>query len=376
MAPRPAAGGGMMAGRTMDSAYMQFAKLRTNAKYNLASSGIPDCSLADFTISMDQLALRGPGAYGDPPLLARIAARFGIPEACVVTVSGCSFANNLAFAGLVSPGDEVLVEDPTYELLLSTLEFYQARITRFARREEFGWRLDPDSVAAALTPRTRLVVLTNLHNPTGALADDAEIAAVAEAARRVGAMVLVDEVYRELMFHDGNAVTSFRPDSNIVVTSSLTKAYGLSGLRCGWILAPAPVAERLWRLNDLFAVHNPHVAECLSVVAFDTLEKFRARATAMLAPNRAAYFEILGSHPGLRQSCCAQGTTMFPALLQGDGDALYDMLMQDYETSVVPGRFFGKPNHIRIGLCADPMQTREALNRVATALTRAQPTNK
>lgn len=354
--------------RNMQSQYMYFAKLKTKARYGLASSGVADCSMSDLDVGLGDLALHGENSYGYAPLMARIAARFGVPEACVVQAGGCSFANHLAMAALIGPGDEVLVEDPTYELLLSTLGYLQARVSRFARRAEDGWRLDADTVAAALTPGTRLVVLTNLHNPTGALADDTTVAAVAEAAARVGATVLIDEVYRELMFRDGVATTSFREDGNIVVTSSLTKAYGLSGLRCGWILAPVSQAARMRRLNDLYAVLPPHLAERISVLAFDRLQHLRTRANALIDTNRAAYREVLGGHPALEQVVFEQGTTVFPRLRGGDGDALFEVLRTRFETSVVPGRFFGRPAHVRVGLGADPAMTRVGLTRLAAAL--------
>ncbi len=357
--------------RVMRSDYMNFAKLGTRANFNLASSGIADCALADLDLSWGDLALHGPSTYGFDPLVERIAVRFGVDPAFVVMPGGgCSFANHLAFAGLLSPGDEVLIEDPTYELLAATLGYLQARLRRFERDPKADWRLDPEAVAAALTPQTRLVVLTNLHNPSGALASDAEIQAVAEAAAGVGARVLIDEVYRELLFRDGAARTAFRPDGNIVVTSSLTKAYGLSALRCGWILAPAGPAERMRRLNDLFGVHPPHISERMALVALDKLESIRARANALLDANRAAYREILGGHPALDQIVFDQGTTVFARVKTEAVETLVDRLKTRFDTGVVPGRFFGRPDRIRIGLGGDTAMTRTGLQRVAEALAR------
>ena len=356
-------------GRVLHSDYMQFAKLKVEARYNLASSGVLNCSLADIGCDPAALALHGVNMYGFVPLVERVAARFGVDADCVVMPGGgCSFANHLAYAAMLAPGDEVLVEQPTYELMTSTLGFLGARVTRFARRAEAGWRLDPDAVAAAITPATRLVVLTNLHNPTGALAEDAVVAAVAAAAARVGAFVHVDEVYRELLFAPGEARTSFREDGNIVVTSSLTKAYGLSGLRCGWILAPAALARRMRELNDLFGVQPPHIAECLAVAAFDRIDALRARGRAIVAANRAAYREILGGHEALEQRVFDQGTTVFPRLVTGDGDGLFEVLSGRFETSLVPGRFFGAPAHVRIGLGGEVGASRVGYERVRAAL--------
>ena len=363
-----------MPARALRSDYMNFAKLKTAARYNLASSGVADCLLADLNPSMDDLALHGPNAYGYAPLTSAIANRLEAPEACVVMPGGgCSFANHLALAALISPGDRVLIEDPTYELLTSTLGYLQARVARFPRSAENNWRLDVESLAAHLTPDTRLVVLTNLHNPSSAIADLATVRAVAEAAAKVGASVLVDEVYLELMFRDGVARTAFNPDANIVVTSSLTKAYGLSGLRCGWILAPVNLAECMRRQNDLHGVAAPNVTERLAVVAFERLGDLRARANAMLDDNRAAYREILGDHPRLDQVVFDQGTTVFPRLRHGDGDSLFSRLTSRFETSIVPGRFFGRPDHIRVGLGGDPAMTRIGLKRLAEALSEGTP---
>jgi aspartate/methionine/tyrosine aminotransferase len=357
-------------GRVMQSEYMRFAKLDTGARFALASSGVADCAITDLGATLDDLALHGPNAYGYAPLVERIAGRFAVDTTSVVTAAGASFANHLALAAIVSPGDEVLVEDPTYELIVSTLGYLQAELRRFARRAEDGWRIDPQAVADQLTSRSRLVVLTNLHNPTGALASEEEIAEVARAAEQVGALVMIDEVYLELMFRSGEARTAFRPEGNIVVTSSLTKAYGLSGLRCGWILAPDDLAERMRRLNDLYASLPPHLSERMSVVAFDRLPILRARANALIDANRNAYRAILGDHPALDQTVFDQGTTVFPRLKAGDADGFFASLMRDYETSVVPGRFFGRPDHVRIGLGGDPAMTQGGLERIRAALDR------
>jgi aspartate/methionine/tyrosine aminotransferase len=355
--------------RQMQSDYMDFAKFGAEARYNLASSGVANAELSDLGLTWDDLALHGPNTGGYAPLVQKVARRFDVDPACVVMPGGgCSFANHLALAALVQPGDEVLVEWPSYELLTSILGYLQADIRRFERRLDQSWKLDPYRIEAAITPKTKVVVVTNLHNPTGASTDDATIRAVAEAARKVGATLFVDEVYRELMFEDGAAETAFREDGNIVVTSSLTKAYGVTGLRCGWILAPATMAHRMRRLNDLYGVHPPHIAERMAVVAFDRLPQLRARAAALIEAGHAAYRAVLGGHPKLSQVVFDQATTVFPRLAEGDGDHFFQRLTEQFETSIVPGRFFGLSRHIRIGLAGDPHATRIGLGRVAAAL--------
>jgi len=348
-------------GRADGSAYMQFAKLKASAKYGLASSGVADAGMAEIAPEPDDLVLNDASPYGWPPLVEAIAARFGVDPACVVVPGGgCSFANHLAMAAIVRPGEAVLIETPGYELLASTASFLGAQVRPLGRGPAENWRV----AAAAVTPDVSLAVMSNLHNPSGALAGPEEIAALAAATPTL----LIDEVYLELTFGDGPARTAFAEDGNVVVTSSLTKAYGLSGLRCGWILAPRALAARMRRLNDLFGVKAPHVAERLAARALSRLPVLRARAAAFIEPNRAAYREILGGHPALEQTIFDQGTTVFPRLLRGDGDGFFRRLTEGFETSVAPGSFFGAPDHIRIGLGGDPAMTRDGLTRIAEAL--------
>jgi aspartate/methionine/tyrosine aminotransferase len=198
--------------------------------------------------------------------------------------------------------------------------------------------------------------------------DAATLRAVAARAAEVGAKVLVDEVYLELVFEDGRTETAFNSDGGVIVTGSLTKAYGLSGLRCGWILAPADLAERMRRLNDLFGVHPPHISERLAMAALARLPALKARADGILEANRARYRDILAAHPALDQIVFDQGTTVFPRLRRGEADAFCAFLRERFETSIAPGRFFGRPDHIRVGLGGDPDMTRSGVDRLAEAL--------
>ncbi len=206
-------------------------------------------------------------------------------------------ANHLAMAALVEPGDEVLIEEPSYGAIVSTAEYLGAKIRRFPRKFESGFQLDPREVERSISARTRLIVITNLHNPSGVRSTDSKLRIVGEIARSMGAHVLVDEVYLEACF-DSPWQTAYLLGPNFVTTSSLTKAYGLTGLRCGWIFAAKPLAERMWRLNDLFGVMAPHPIELLSVLAFEHLAEIAARAKQLLTTNRALLKEFLQEPPG------------------------------------------------------------------------------
>src|ERR1051326_731261 len=250
---------------TASSPYMEWAKLHSSAKFNLATSGMFNFPLAELGVTIDQLEINGASIYGYEPLLQAIARRYGVPQECVVSAVGTSLANYLALAAGTEPGDEVLVEQPTYELILSTARYLGLEIRRFPRRAENNFAIDPADVERNLTPRTRVIAICNMHNPTGALTPDPTLHELARLARRTGAYVMVDEVYREMLFESAPQ-SSFQIDpERFIVTNSLTKAYGLSGLRCGWVLAPLELARRMFRINDLHGATLAHPAELLSV---------------------------------------------------------------------------------------------------------------
>ena len=354
-------------GREKSSVYQAWAKTRTRGRFDLATSGVMDYPLGDLPVSLEDIELSGPSLYGYEPLQNALAAKSGVPAECVVAATGTSIGNHLVMAALLEPGDEVLIEHPVYEPLTAVARYLGAEVKTFSWRFEEGFRIDADEIARLLTKRTRLVVLSNLNNPTNAYADENTLRRIGEAAREVGARVLVDEVYLDAMFERAPP-TSFRLGPEFVVTSSLTKVYGLSGLRCGWVLAEPDLAERLWRLNDLFGVVPAHPAERLSVVALENLERIAARSRALLDENRRLLNSFLRSRDDLEYAEHDFGTISFPRLRAGDADSFCALLAEKYETTVVPGRFFGMPEHIRIGIGGDTDALRAGLERLSAAL--------
>jgi aspartate/methionine/tyrosine aminotransferase len=355
------------------SRYLAWAKLHSNARFNLSSSGVLDYPLADLPVKIEDLEIGGTGPYGFKPLMERLAAKAGVPEECVVYTHGTSMANYIALTALVQRGDEVLIERPTYDPLLTILDHIGANVSRFDRRPEKAFRLGLGELERKITPQTRLVVVCNLHNPSSALADDSTMRQVGEIAAKVGARVLVDEVYLETLF-DQTWRSAFHLGPNFIITSSLTKAYGLSGIRCGWILAQPELVQRMWQIVDFTYGSPVHPAELLAVIALDNLNRVRDRARDLLEPNRAMVNEFVKKHPELDCEPSRFGTTVFPRLKVGDADVFVKMLREQFETSVVPGDFFEQPQHFRIGFCGSTETVRGGLERLGDALTAFQQT--
>jgi len=349
------------------SRYMAWSKLSSAARFNLAVSGVLDYPLAELPIKIDDLAIGGSGPYGFPPLMERLAKKTGAPVESIVYTLGTSMANFLALSALVHLGDEVLIERPTYDPLLTILDHLGARVSRFERLADHGFRIGLGEIERKISPETRLIVLCNLHNPSSALTDDETMRQVGEMAAKVGARVLVDEVYLETLF-DRPWRSAFHLGPNFVVTSSLTKAYGLSGIRCGWILADPSLVHRMWQIVDFTYGSPVHPAECMAVVALDHLDAIRARARNLLDTNRALLNEFLRQHPEILSEASQFGTTIFPRLRKGNAEKFVNLLRSQFETSVVPGEFFELSHHFRIGICGSSEIVRGGLEAIDHAL--------
>ena len=353
--------------RVKRSDYIEWAKTRSQAKFSLATSGVMNYPMSELGATIDDIEISGPSWYGYEPLQQALAAKCGVTTDSVVAATGTSMANFMAMAAVLEPGDEVVIERPAYDPLVSAAAFLGAIVKRFERRFEEGFHIDPSEVERAVTNRTRLIVITNMHNPSSALVDNETLRQVGEIARLAGARVLVDEVYLEALFNQSPG-SAFHLGPEFVTSCSLTKAYGLSGLRCGWILAEPDLAREIWLVNDLFGNIAAHPAERLSVVSLKKLGTIGARARALLERNRPLLDSFLDSREDLDTFRPGVGTVVFPRLRRGSVDDLCLLLQEKYETSVVPGRFFEMPDHIRIGIACDSEMLAAGLDRLGAAL--------
>lgn len=352
--------------RAMQSDYMHWAKFKPPVRYPLTSSEVPGFRMDSLPWSVADLDTDGASHPRYAPLRERIGTRYGVAVDQVVAADGTSMANFLAMAALITPGDEVLIERPTYEPLLGAASFLGADVKRFDRRAEDGFGLVADTLAAVATDRTRLIVITNLHNPSSALAEEEELRALAVLAKKSGARILVDEVYLDAAARPRRSAVHLGPE--FVCTNSLTKVYGLSGLRCGWVLAEPDLAERMWRLNDLFGVNQAHQAERLACIAFDRLDEVLGDTPAMLEANRRLFNGFIAARDDVDCSLAVHGVTAFPRWSGGDTDRLADLLRERYDVAIVPGRWFEMPAHFRVGLGIPTELLEEGLSRLDAAL--------
>ena len=331
--------------------YMRWAKWHPPARINLARSGAEPCPASALGLTRADLVVTLPVTDGYAPLRDAIARRYRVERDRVFTVSGgTSFANWFACAAVLNDvaGGDAIVEMPTYEPLLRVPQSLGCRIVRLERRFDERYAIDLDRFQSLVTTRTRLAIVSNLHNPSGARIAMATLRRMARILRRVGAFLVVDEVYLECLF--GRRTEScVHAGSNVLVTNSLTKAYGLDGLRAGWVLGPRDVIRRAWMIQDLLANNGVAPGERMSLRAFRRLPALRRRAHATLDPNLERLRRYFTAETRLDAFVPEGGNVVFPRVPRHvSTDALARRLLKRYSTLVVPGRFFEAPRHIRI----------------------------
>ena len=331
--------------------YMSWSKAHPPSTVNLARSGVAPCPPELLNLTAADLVTRIDEIYGHPPLKQAIAARNRVSVDNVVVASGgCSLANWLALAALLEgagPKDEVIVERPTYEQLLVVPQGYGVTVKRLDRRLEDDFAIDLARFRRLVTRRTKAAVVTNLHNPSGVRIPFATLQEMAAILADVGAHLVVDEVYLETLF-GARTESSFLAGENVLATSSLTKAYGLDGLRCGWVFAPPDLARKAYLVNDHLGVNGVAPGERFALHAFENLAAIRARVHAMRDANAKLVKRFLREET--RLTCAPPAANVFfPRLPKGlDGDTFSRRLVESHGTLVVPGRFFEMPDHVRV----------------------------
>ena len=319
-----------------------------NVPYDLASSGTVVATREELGAPVELHHLAGVDR-----LHAAIAHYNDVPVAEVIPALGTSHALWLAYATLLSPGDEVLVEDPGYEPLYRAAESVGARVVRFPRSPASGFALEPDVVLRALSVRTRVVAVTNHHNPSGLRTADDRLREIAKICQARGVYLLVDEVYAPFDgLTDGTGVfrgSARKLGANVVAAASLTKCYGLGPHRIGWMLGPADVVSRAADVVTVTVGNLPLHHANLGVQAFANIEALAARAREKVAGRRERVASWMAQRPDLVWSAPTEGLFGF-ATSTRSGDLLpaLEAGANEHGVLVAAGTFFGVPNGFRL----------------------------
>lgn len=345
------------------------------ATYNLAYSNIYGLTaeeyqrLIGFSLPKDfDLGINV--SNGADELIKILCTLYQCAAEDIVTTTGASEANYLVFSSLLGPGDEFIIEQPSYQPMWLTLEMLGARLISWQRRFEDKYRLNLRTLEALITKETKLIVLTNLHNPSGVWVDRKKIESVARIAEAHDIYVLVDEIYLDGSFR---RQTSSYGISRVIVTSSATKIYGLGGLHTGWIIAPTEVSAECQRRKAHTTGASSYVSEVMTARAFGTarealIARFQNRAEANLTILKKwmrGHQDILDwVEPDGGIVCFPRYHVNMPSV------SLCQRLLDEAGILVNPGAFFNQEGHFRLSYGLESETLERALHAFGDAMER------
>jgi len=370
------------------TAFVPFALEEFMSRYeqevevNLSESGVHPLTLGDLLDmagaapdALRDIEINYPHVEGIPALREAIAALYpgARPEQVLVTV-GAIEANYDVTAALVGPGEPMAVMLPNYLQIWGMAQNRGVDLRTFRLRDDAGWALDRDGLERAAPPGTRLIAVCNPNNPTGRSLTGDEMDAVVAVAERSGAWLLADEVYRGAERVGDEETPSFWGRSErVIAVGSMSKAYGLPGLRIGWAVAPAEVVERSWRRHEYTTISASMLANHLAVLALrpDVRPRILERTRGFIRRGYRVLEEWMAQHPGLLSVHPPDAAAI--AFLRYDRDvasqAIADRIRTEQGALVVPGSLFGVEHHIRVSFGLPRDYLVDGLERIARVLT-------
>lgn len=343
------------------------AKHHSNVRYDLGSSGISSVKLNDLDVNWREIDIGETYVGGRPELKRTVAKLYNKKENNIIIADGASEANFLACAALLNAGDEVVIENPTYASLLEIPRGLGTKIKRIQRDEKNNFDIDIARLEDIVSRKTRLIVLTNLNNPTSAILSGKKLAAISSLARDCGALVMVDEIYRDAAF-DHVPPSACTLSDRFVVTASTTKTYGIGGLRIGWIAASEDVIKRVRGVKVYTSVCCSPISEILTMNGIKNRKKFLDRTEKIVKNNIKIVREWAEGCNNIEMYEPGFGITRFSKLNGVGSKKLAMLLLKKYSTLISPGEFFGMEGHFRIGLGMDEKILGAGLKNIGLAI--------
>jgi aspartate/methionine/tyrosine aminotransferase len=349
-------------------------------EYNLSESGVHPMYLGELlreepeaTEKLLKQELGYPQSNGIPELRNAIAALYpGATQDHVLVTNGTSEANFLCTWALVEPDDEVLLMLPNYMQIWGLVRGFRGNLRTFQLREEKNWQLDLSDVERISTKRTKMIIVCNPNNPTGSVLEDQEMKGLIEIARRSQAWILADEVYLGAEREVDRTRSFWGQYGRVIVTNGLSKAYGLPGLRIGWIVAPPELIERLWSYHDYTTIGAGMLSNQLATIALQhsIRERILARTRKILQNNFPVLADWIQEHKNLFSMIDpkAGAIAYFRYNLKQSSTELVERLRDEKSVLIVPGDHFGMDRYLRVGYGSPPEYLSAGLNRVSDLL--------
>ncbi len=341
---------------------------------NISESGVHPLTTAELVGDNETLQriLAVPQGYpqtnGSEELRSRIAALYpGATAANVLVTCGGSEANFVCTWAVTEPGDEIVFMTPNYMQIAGVAQAFGARVKRVWLRAEHKWGFDSTDLKRIVTRKTRMVAVCNPNNPTGAVLDARLRHSIVDAASPIGAWILADEVYRGAEFDGAETASFWGSYERVVCTAGLSKAYGLPGLRTGWVVGPADTIERMWGYHDYTSIGPTVLTDRLASIALEPNRRawILNRTRTILRQNYPVLKSWLDSHADRFSHVPPKaGAIAWAGLRRGENSAeMAEELRARKSVLIVPGEQFGIDSHVRFGFGGEVAQLKRALAR-------------
>jgi aspartate/methionine/tyrosine aminotransferase len=336
------------------------------ARIDLDHSGAPDPSSEGFSPSIVDAELDE--FEVEDRFYKAISSAYRVRRGRIALTAGAQSANYSFLEACIGPRGKVLVEHPTYAPMRACAKALCAQAMPLPRPRTDGFSVDLAALRKGLRQGAKAVILTNLHNPSAKALRDAEMRGMMEEAGQVGALVLVDEVYREMCPRPPRA--AFQLGEAGVSTNGMSKLFGLGKLRAGWLIGPEEVAQRVNEARLYSSWHLPSRSMCMAIHALERKEWFRERVRRISERNLPVVMDW-AEDAGIEVTKPDGGLHMLVHLPPGTDDETFARrLLRRSSTAVCPGRYFGAEGSFRITFSCDPSTLQQGLGFVAQEMRR------
>ena len=346
---------------------------------DMSESGVRPVTLRELMamgLDLDAL-LDTPLGYsqsnGTIPLRESLAALYpGATPSHIEVTNGTSEANYLLALALLRPGDEVAFELPNYMQYRGLPESLGATLNSFRLRIEQDWEPDWDEFEQAMTPQTRLLYLSNPNNPSGSVLTRDAMRRIVRKCEEVGAFLIADEVYQGAEINCNRTPSFWGMSDRVIVTSGLSKAFGIPGVRIGWIVGPRGVIADCWSQHDYLTIGPNKISDAVALVAVqrDNREKLYARARSILQQNLPVMSHWVQGFEGFLDFRQPQAGALC-LVRYGSGTPsceLAERVRDNQSVLIVPGAHLGVEGFLRIWLGGKPEFLSEGLRRIGIEL--------
>jgi len=343
-------------------------------EYNLSESGVHPLTLREFLSGdevreLEAIPLGYSQSNGSPELREQIARLYpGASLDHVLVTNGSSEANYLLMWSNIEPGDEAVFMMPNYMQMWGLVRGFGSALRPLWLKESLGWAPDLDELHQLVSPKTKLIIVTNPNNPTGAVLSAEAMSAIVEAAARVGAWIVADEIYQGAERVGGTTPSFWGRYDRTLVVNGLSKAYGLPGIRIGWIVAPKEFISKTWPYHDYTTISPGVLSDRIARIALSPTnrEKILKRTRSIIQNNfalleswlnkRAEFFSYVPPQAG--------AIAFVRYALKTNSTELVTRLINEKSTLIVPGDHFEMDRYLRLGFGSEPAYLESGLTRV------------